>query len=357
MMALANNPDVRVLLVDDSSTSRAVMRRILETHAIEVTAVADLSSAEAEIAVSRLDAVLVSLPITTSDGVTLIRRLLGMGRPVIICADADPKSAEVALRAVADGAVDVVSKPRLHGSAVLEESLIPLLDSLRSCTSYVSGRHPASYVRARVVPRADIAPEAAERSVVAIGASTGGIEALAQLLASLPEGSPGVVASAHLPEAITPVFARRAAAMCRIDVREAVDGDLVQPGVALLAPGDRHLVVRRDGTALRARVVDGPLICRHRPSVDVLFRSVADTVGRHAIGVLLSGVGRDGSDGMRAMKARGAFTLAQDEASSIMFSMPSMAIAHGVVDQVVPLGAMADAIVQQLGPQRAARSM
>jgi two-component system chemotaxis response regulator CheB len=184
-------------------------------------------------------------------------------------------------------------------------------------------------------------------TIVALGASTGGTEALGVVLSSLPPDAPGIVVVQHMPEGFTAAFASRLDSTCRIRVREAQDGDRVDRGVALIAPGNRHLVVRREAGCFSVRVIDGPPISRHRPSVDVLFGSVADSAGAAGVGVIMTGMGRDGADGLRAMKQRGARTIAQDAATCVVFGMPKEAIALGAVDEIVPLPKLAPTILER----------
>jgi two-component system chemotaxis response regulator CheB len=193
-------------------------------------------------------------------------------------------------------------------------------------------------------------------AIIAIGASTGGTEALGLILAALPEDVPGLVIVQHMPEAFTGPFARRLNRSCRIAVKEAADGDPIERGRALIAPGNRHMTVRREGSAWLARVVDGPLVSRHRPSVDVLFRSVADAAGPCALGILLTGMGSDGAEGLRAMRSRAAATMAQDEETCVVFGMPREAIARGVVDEVVPLQRIAQAVLDRVAQRAAVKS-
>jgi len=344
-------PVVRVLVVDDSPVSGEQTLRILQTHdLVSSKAVGSLMAAR-QIELDRPDVILLSLPTSRMDGLSLLRKLLAKDPiPTVVCSDLSVAGADLALRALDEGAVEAVARPRWGASgAIVEESVTPLVDALRAAVHATVGCRPSAVRRARGAKRPQERSRgggAADR-LIAVGASMGGPEALATFLGALPEDAPGVVVVQHMPEAFTSVLARRLHAVCRIVVREAVDGDLLEQGQALIAPGNRHLVVGRDGVRWRVRLVDGPLISRHRPSVDVLFRSVAQAAGRRAFGVLLSGMGRDGAEGLLAMKARGAWTIAQDEASCVVFGMPREAIAAGAVDAVLPLSQIAPAILDR----------
>ncbi|MGH7437300.1 MAG: protein-glutamate methylesterase/protein-glutamine glutaminase [Polyangiaceae bacterium] len=351
---------VRVLVVDDSALVREVMQRVLGAdESFSVTTAADAFIATRKIAASRPDVILLDLAMPRMDGLAFLRQLMVDDPiPVVICSVLTSGGADVAMRALDEGAVDVISKPRVGLKGVADEAVAPLADALRAAAQARVKRRPAAVlvpgpapapptpVRAVVTPVAPSAHRGAgANTIVAIGASTGGTEALNVVLSALPHDAPGVVVVQHMPEGFTAAFANRLDGACRVRVREAVDGDKVERGLALIAPGGRHLVVRREGACYRARVVDGPAISRHKPSVDVLFRSVAAAAGPSAVGVLMTGMGRDGADGMAEMKQRGARTVAQDQASSVVFGMPKEAIALGVVDEVVSLSRIAAAIL------------
>jgi two-component system chemotaxis response regulator CheB len=343
---------VHVLVVSDEPVMRKQLTTILGTRELIAAWAVDSRAAGRQIELARPDVVLLDLPTTRVDGVSFIRRTMAKS-PIafIVCADLRESGTDAALRALDEGALEVVTKPRFAASQLMEDSLVPIVDAVRAAAEATVG-HPTSAVRKTHAGkrREEISRGGGASSrLIAVGASMGGPEALATLLSALPEHAPGVVIVQHLPEAFTPVFARRLHGVCRIAVREAVDGALVERGQALIAPGNHHLVVRPDGPQWRVRVVDGPLISRHRPSIDVLFRSVAEAAGRRAIGVILTGMGRDGADGLRAMKAQGAWTIAQDGPSSVVFGMPREAIAVGAVDDVLPLSRIAQAIIERTG--------
>jgi two-component system, chemotaxis family, protein-glutamate methylesterase/glutaminase len=350
MMARVEDRVVHVLVVCDAPILRNQLVSLLGTRELIAVTAVDSRLAARQIEVSRPDVVLLDLPTSRLDGVSFLRRTMAKRPiPVVVCADVGGSGTHIGLRALDEGALEVVTKPRFSASGLIEDSIVPMVDAIRAAAEATLG-HPTSAVRRTRTGRRreELSGGGGESSrLIAVGASMGGPEALATLLGALPEDAPGVVVVQHLPEAFTSVFARRLHGVCRIAVREAVDGAPVERGQALIAPGNHHLVVRPDGNRWRVGIVDGPLISRHRPSIDVLFRSVAEAAGRRAIGVILTGMGRDGADGLRAMKTQGAWTIAQDGASSVVFGMPREAIAIGAVDDVLPLSEIAPAIVQR----------
>lgn len=349
---------VRVLVVDDSALVREVMQRVLRAdRSFSVATAADPLIATRKIAAERPDVILLDLDMPRMAGLSFLRQLMARDPiPVVICSVLTQGAADVAMRALDEGAVDVVSKPRLGLSGLSDDAVSPLIDALRAASqASVRRRLPAAPATRAAAAPARLAPArvaAASDVLVAIGASTGGTEALGVLLGALPEDAPGLVVVQHMPEGFTAAFARRLDQGCRIGVKEAADGDRVERGRALIAPGNRHVVVRSEGSQWRVRVVDGPPISRHRPSVDVLFRSVADAAGPAAVGVLLTGMGRDGAEGLRSMKEKGARTIAQDETSCVVFGMPKEAIALGAVDAVVSLPKIASAIQERASVYR-----
>jgi two-component system chemotaxis response regulator CheB len=351
----ASRSPVRVLVVDDSALVREVMQRVLGADdSFSVATAADAIIASRKIAASRPDVILLDLAMPRVDGLSFLRRLMVEDPiPVVICSVLTEGGADVAMRALDEGAVDVVSKPRVGLQGLADGAVAPLVDALRAAAQARVRRRPgaapaqqaARPAEPKSEPRTLTRRMAGAETIVALGASTGGTEALGVVLGSLPPDAPGIVAVQHMPEGFTAAFASRLNGACRIRVREAQDGDRIERGLALIAPGNRHLVVRREGGCFGVRVIDGPPISRHRPSVDVLFGSVADAAGQAGIGVIMTGMGRDGADGLRAMKLRGARTVAQDAATCVVFGMPKEAIALGAVDDVVPLQRIAPTIL------------
>ena len=328
---------IRVLVVDDSATVRNILStELARDPGIEVVGTApDPYVARDKIVMLKPDVITLDIEMPRMDGLTFLRKLMRhFPLPVIIVSSLTPKGGEVALEALQAGAVEVICKP---GAAYSVGDLsVELADKIKA----------AARVNVRkLLDKKAAAPPAPVRltmtrttnKVVAIGASTGGTEALATILAALPASAPGIVIVQHMPEFFTRSFAERLNELCAIEVREAKDGDIVGPGRALLAPGNLHMLLRRSGAVYQVQVKSGPLVNRHRPSVEVLFKSTARFAGRNAVGVILTGMGADGADGLKEMHDAGAATIAQDEHSCIVFGMPKEAIARGGVDHIVPL--------------------
>jgi two-component system, chemotaxis family, protein-glutamate methylesterase/glutaminase len=352
--------ELRVLVVDDSAMVRQVMQAILSTNRmVKVTVAADPLIAWGKMQKDPPDVVITDLEMPRMDGVTFIRKIMAeMPTPVVVCSGLAARGTELALRALEEGAVEVITKPKVGVRDFLHESAVTLLDAVWSASHAQIARRsrpalrptahtPAPRLTAdAILPRKNKSHSAAAHTgVIAVGASTGGTEALRVLLAALPVDCPPVVIVQHMPEVFTRAFADRLNRECAIEIQEARDGDLLQTGRALIAPGNRHMLVDRSGGELVARIIDGPLVSRHRPSVDVLFRSVATCVGAKAVGVIMTGMGDDGAQGLYEMKEAGADTIAQDEATSIVFGMPKSAISCGAVDIVVPLEQIASAVL------------
>ena len=342
---------LRVLVVDDSAVVRQGLVMLLEhTPDMVVEVASDPLIAREKMKRYRPDVILLDLEMPRMDGLTFLRQLMREENPipVVVCSGLTGSGSEAAVRALQEGAVEIITKPSLGVGDFLRESRKRLVESLRN-----AARSRPRLVRASApVPAAVEPPERPDSSliqvttdkVVAVGASTGGTEALRNFLGPMPPDCPGIVIVQHMPEQFTSAFARRLAQLCRIEVKEAAHGDRVLRGRALIAPGNRHLQVQRSGGHYRVEVLDGARVSGHRPSVDVLFHSVARAAGPNAVGVLLTGMGDDGAAGLLAMRQAGAVTLAQDEASSVVFGMPRAAIERGAVDQVLPLEQMAEAV-------------
>jgi two-component system, chemotaxis family, protein-glutamate methylesterase/glutaminase len=331
---------VRVLIVDDSAVVRHILARELARDAeIEVVGTApDPYVARDKIVELQPDVITLDLEMPRMDGVTFLRRLMHYRpMPVIIVSSLTPKGGQVALEALDAGAVDVICKP--GSSYSVGDMSVELIDKIKAAASAKVCRRVDVAIRAR-----PIRCEAMSRTtnkVIAIGASTGGTQALQAVLTAMPPNTPGIVIVQHMPEHFTRAFAERLNMLCAIQVKEAEDGDSVIPGRALIAPGSRHMLMRRSGARYYVEVRDGPLVSRHRPSVDVLFKSVARFVGPNAVGAILTGMGADGADGMLEMHRAGSATIAQDETTCVVFGMPREAIARGGVDHVLPQDAIA----------------
>ena len=338
---------LRVLVVDDSAVVRQGVLMLLESVPGMVVEVAsDPLIAQQKMKSHRPDVLILDLEMPRMDGLTFLRQLMREENPipVVVCSGLAGPGSEAAVRALEEGAVEIIPKPSLGVGDFLRESRARFVESIRN----------AARSRPRPVKRAPVlAPERVSSGalltvttdkVVAVGASTGGTEALRLLLETMPPDCPGLVIVQHMPELFTSAFAKRLQQLCRIEVKEAAHGDRVLQGRALIAPGNRHLRVKRTGGHYQVELLDGARVSGHKPSVDVLFHSVARAAGANAVGVLLTGMGEDGADGLLAMKQAGAATLAQDEASCVVFGMPRAAIERGAVDQVLPLGAIGEAV-------------
>jgi two-component system chemotaxis response regulator CheB len=346
---------LQVLVVDDSAMVRQVMQSILGMdRRINVKAAADPLIAWAKMQKERPDVVISDLEMPRMDGLTFIRKImLEMPTPVVVCSGLAARGTELALRALEEGAVEVITKPKVGVRDFLHESAVTLLDAVWSAAQAQLRPRPMAVIPRltadAVLPRPGRSRAAgAPQGVIAVGASTGGTEALRVFLAALPTNCPPVAIVQHMPEVFTRAFADRLNKECGIEVAEARNGDRLQAGRALIAPGNRHMLVKRRGEELVVEIVDGPLVSRHRPSVDVLFRSVASSVGPKAVGVIMTGMGDDGAQGLCEMKDAGAVTVAQDEASCVVFGMPKEAIARGAVSVIVPLEQLASAAMSLL---------
>lgn len=346
-MPYMNGNDLQVLVVDDSAMVRQVMQAILGTdRRINVRAAADPLIAWGKMQKEPPDVVITDLEMPRMDGLTFIRKIMAeMPTPVVVCSGLAARGTELALRALEEGAIEVITKPKVGVRDFLHESAVTLLDAVWSAAQAQIRPRPRLVVApAPRIAAEPVAPRNGEPKgsgavgkVIAVGASTGGTEALRVFLTALPTNCPPVVIVQHMPEVFTRAFAERLNQDCRIEVQEACDGDRLRTGQALIAAGNRHMLVNRSGEELVVQIVDGPQVSRHRPSVDVLFRSVAASVGAKAVGVIMTGMGDDGAQGLCEMKAAGAATIAQDEASCVVFGMPREAISRGAVSVVVPL--------------------
>jgi two-component system chemotaxis response regulator CheB len=343
---------VRVLIVDDSAVVRQTLAEVLTSDPeIQIMATAgDPFVAADRISEEIPDVILLDVEMPRMDGLTFLQKLMAQHPiPVVICSSLAEAGAETTLRALEYGAVDIVTKPKLGTQEFLRESREILCQAVKAArgarlTKY---RHVEKALTADAV-LAHRPPTAMARTterVVLVGASTGGTEALRVFLEAMPPDSPGILIVQHMPEKFTTAFAKRLDSLCAISVKEAENGDTVLRGHALIAPGNRHLLLKRSGARYLAEVRDGPLVCRHRPSVDVLFRSAARYAGPNAVGAIMTGMGNDGAQGLLELKQAGATTFAQDEATCVVFGMPNEAIKLGAAGRVLPLGAMAGAVL------------
>jgi two-component system chemotaxis response regulator CheB len=338
---------IEVLVVDDSAVVRQTLKELLErTGGFSVSLAADPFIAERRIALKRPHVIVLDIEMPGMDGLTFLTRLMATDPiPVVICSARAGEDAAVAIEALARGAIDVLPKPRLGVRDFLSDTSMLLVDTVRAAA--LSKRGSAA-IRAPRAPMAEIPKGVAASWAVAIGASTGGTEALAIVLGALPRDSPAVLVVQHMPEGFTKAFAGRLNGLSAMQVKEAEDFDPVRQGDVLLAPGNKHMAVVRDGTRLVVRLDQTPHVNRHRPSVDVLFRSIAETFGSRSVGALLTGMGKDGAAGLLEMKNRGAQTIAQDETSSVVFGMPKEAIALGAATRILPLQSIGPGILDLL---------
>jgi two-component system chemotaxis response regulator CheB len=349
---------IRVLIVDDSATVRQTLTDVLGSDPqIEVLGVAsDPYVAARRIRDEVPDVITLDVEMPRMDGITFLRKLMAQHPiPVVMCSSLTEAGSETLLQALSAGAVDVILKPKIGVAEHLADSRIRICDAVKAAAgARVNGRRapPPELVPVRepekkltadamLPPPSGRAMARTTESIVCIGASTGGTESLREVLTALPANSPGIVIVQHMPERFTASFARRLDDLCEVDVKEAADGDAVLRGRVLIAPGNLHTMLERSGANYYVSVKPGPLVARHRPSVDVLFRSAARSAGSNAVGVIMTGMGDDGARGLEEMKRAGAHTLAQDEASSVVFGMPKEAITRGCVDRVVPLSQIA----------------
>jgi two-component system chemotaxis response regulator CheB len=347
-------PKIKVLIVDDSAVVRQTLREVLSSDPeIEVIGTAgDPFVAAERIAEQLPDVITLDIEMPRMDGLTFLKKIMAQHPiPVVICSSLAEEGTQSAFRALEYGAVDIIAKPRLGTKQFLEDSRITLCSAVKAAAgACLRNLRPSHRVEPKLT--ADVilstgthAMAETTEKVVVIGASTGGTEALKTLLEALPADTPGIVIVQHMPELFTRAFANRLDGLCSITVKEAETNDTVIRGRALIAPGNHHLLLKRSGARYYVEIKEGPLVCRHRPSVDVLFRSAARYAGRNAVGVILTGMGDDGARGMLEMKQAGAKTIAQDEATCVVFGMPKEAIKLGGVDKILPLQSVAAAIL------------
>ena len=343
----------RVLVIDDSALVRSLLTEIInrQPDMVTVGAARDPLQAREMIRATDPDVLTLDIEMPRMDGLDFLERLMRLRpTPVVMVSTMTERGAEVTLRALELGAVDFVAKPKLDLAVGLREAGADLCDKIRIASKARMRRVAAPPATdpeaatpvARKTPVAGLSTE----KLIAIGSSTGGTEAIREVLTRLPPDAPGVLIAQHMPPGFTRSFAHRLDGLCRIAVSEAVDGERVRSGHAYIAPGDRHLTLVRSGADYVIALDDGPAVNHHRPSVDVLFASVARHAGVNACGVMLTGMGKDGARGMLAMKQAGAVNLAQDEASCIVFGMPREAVAVGAVDEVLPLSRIAARLVE-----------
>lgn len=352
---------IKVMIVDDSAVVRQVLSALLEqTAGIEVIhAVSDPLLAIERMKTQWPDVIVLDVEMPRMDGITFLRKIMAeRPTPVVICSTLTEKGTKTSMEALAAGAVSIITKPKLDLKNFLKSSAAELIAAVkvaaRANVSRLAPRAGAPLVATPKLTADAILPPGEARAmaqtteqVVAIGTSTGGTQALEEVLTKLPRVCSGLVIVQHMPEKFTAAFAARLNQLCEIAVKEAENNDRVLPGRALIAPGGRHMLLRRNGAQYFVEVVDGPPVNRHRPSVDVLFRSVARSAGVNALGVIMTGMGDDGAAGLLEMHKAGARTVAQDEQSCVVYGMPKEAVKRGAVDQIMPLNMIAREILAQ----------
>lgn len=345
---------IKVMIIDDSALVRDSLTKILSDDPdIEVSDVAsDPIFAARKISQKRPDVIILDIEMDRMDGLTFLRKMNQTVDPIpcIMCSTMITEGSPNAVKALEYGACDIIQKPALGTRKFLEESKIRICDSVKAAyqsrgkikqlASHAEASDVQPKLSADVIltkPNKAAAPLGETEKVIVIGASTGGTEALRDVLEALPQDVPGIVVVQHMPEHFTAAFAKRLDSLCRISVKEGADGDHVVRGQAIIAPGNKHMLLKRKDDYYFIEIKDGPLVSRQRPSVDVLFRSAARYAGKNAVGVIMTGMGDDGAQGMKEMHDAGAFTIAQDEQTCVVFGMPAEAIKKGGVDKVVPL--------------------
>jgi two-component system, chemotaxis family, protein-glutamate methylesterase/glutaminase len=352
------NKRISVLIVDDSAVVRQVLKRILSSDPdIEVIGTAS----DPFIAAHKLkneipDVITLDIEMPRMDGLTFLRKLMSQHPiPVVICSSLAGEGSETTLKALEYGAVEIINKPRLDTRRFFDEAAVRICDTVKAASqAKLNTKKIIENIKIRPKLSADaVIPKVTSQAmvettekVVVVGASTGGTEAIRVFLEAMPPDAPGIVIVQHMPEHFTAAFAKRINQLCHITVKEAEDNDSVIRGRALIAPGNHHLLIKRSGARYYVKRKDGPLVSRHRPSVDVLFRSAARYAGKNAIGVIMTGMGDDGAEGMQEMKEAGAYNIAQDEKTCVVFGMPKEAIKLGAVQKVLPLEAIAGEILR-----------
>lgn len=349
---------INVLIVDDS----AVVRQVLTEQLGRIGGVRIMGAARDPIYARQMmdkewpDVIILDIEMPRMDGITFLRKLMAeRPTPVIICSTLTEKGAEVTMQAMSAGAVDIITKPKMGLKDFLEDARTQLSNAIKGAAKANLRKGGASAAPMPVQGKLsadEVLPQVQSHSiagttdrVVAIGTSTGGTQALERVLTQLPRTAPGIVVVQHMPEQFTAAFANRLDSLCEVRVKEAESGDRVITGQVLIANGGKHMLLRLSGAQYRVELKDGPLVSRHRPSVDVLFRSVANSAGPNALGIIMTGMGDDGARGLKEMRDAGARTLGQDEASCVVYGMPKEAYKLGAVEKEIPLDRIPEAIM------------
>jgi len=340
---------IKVMVVDDSAVVRQVVQALLdrEPDIAVIGCASDPLFALDKMARLWPDVILLDIEMPRMDGITFLKKIMAEHpTPVVVCSSLTAQGSPLSMQALEAGALEIITKPQVGIKRFLEESCDELVAAVRAAAQANVRQlktSPSQHVTPKLTADAMLAPPGSRivshigERIVAIGTSTGGTQALESVLTALPRACPGIVVVQHMPEKFTASFASRLNDICRIDVREARNDDRVLPGLALIAPGGRHMMLKRSGPGYQVEIKDGPLVNRHRPSVDVLFRSVAKYAGKNATGIIMTGMGDDGARGLKEMRDAGAITYAQDEESCVVFGMPKEAIKLGAAGRVLPL--------------------
>ena len=352
---------IKVAIVDDSAVVRQVLSEIIDSEPdmCLIGVARDPLFALKLFEKEWPDVIILDIEMPRMDGITFLKKIMAEHpTPVIICSTLTENGAKVTMEAMSSGAVDIITKPKVALKSFLEESNSRMLQAIRGAAKASVGKMKVSAKLMPVKPNlnADVMLKASSGAmdrttdiVVAIGTSTGGTNALERVLTSLPSIAPGIVVVQHMPEHFTKAFAQRLDSVCKVRVKEAENNDRVTPGLVLIANGGKHMLLDRSGAQYRVHIKDGPLVSRHRPSVDVLFRSVANAAGKNALGIIMTGMGNDGAKGLLEMRQAGAKTLGQDEASCVVYGMPREAYKLGAVEKELPLDDIATAIMNFSG--------
>ncbi|MDO8207359.1 MAG: chemotaxis response regulator protein-glutamate methylesterase [Gallionella sp.] len=349
---------IKVLVVDDSAVVREVVKQVLESDpGIEVYATAmDPIFAMEKMKVQWPDVIVLDIEMPRMDGLTFLNKIMSeRPTPVVICSTLTEKGAQATIQALAAGATSIISKPKMGVKRYLQEDASNDLVGAVKAAARANMRRLSNITQRPVIGAklnadAILAPPGTARlgltseQIVAIGTSTGGTQALEAVLTALPRVCAGIVIVQHMPEMFTGAFAQRLNSLCQIEVLEAKNNDRVIPGRALIAPGGKHMLLKRSGAQYHVEVVEGPLVNRHRPSVDVLFRSVAKFAGKNALGIIMTGMGDDGARGLKEMRDAGAHTIGQNEDSCVVYGMPKEAMKLGAVCEEIPLQQIAGKI-------------
>ncbi|VAW52512.1 Chemotaxis response regulator protein-glutamate methylesterase CheB [hydrothermal vent metagenome] len=353
---MKNNNCINVMLVDDSAVVRQTLTQVLNSdpNINVVEACSDPYFAAKKLRKFRPDVMVLDVEMPRMDGITFLQKIMSQNPiPVIICSTLVGNGSETTLKALEYGAVEIIQKPTIGTKKFLEEATVQLTDAVKAAAKAnlrqltIRTKQVAPKLTADAVLSSGKAMCKTTEKVIVIGASTGGTQALKSVLEAMPQDAPGIVIVQHMPQGFTASFAKRLNEDCNIIVKEAVDGESVLRGHALIAPGNKHMLLKRSGARYYVEVKDGPLVARHRPSVDVLFRSAARYAGSNTVAAILTGMGDDGAAGMKEIHDAGSFTIAQDEATSVVYGMPGAAVKHGGVDIILPLEKITQALMNE----------